>query len=79
MAIIDASSIFQSSFVRQAIRWMNLGEAARSLPEGPERSPLHRFGKGQRVLVIEGAPTQTEQLARLKRFGHIDARFTASF
>jgi hypothetical protein len=32
----------------------------RSLAEGPERSPLHSFGKGQRVLVIEGAPTRTE-------------------
>jgi len=26
----------------------------------------------------EGAPTQTEQLARLKSFGHGDARFIAS-
>jgi hypothetical protein len=39
---------------------MNLGNAARSLADGPERSPLYSFGKGQRVLVIEGAPTQTD-------------------
>ena len=76
--VIHASSIFQSSFVPQAIRWMNLGEAARSLAEEPERSPLHRFGKGAARSGHRGALTQTEQLARLKRFGHIDARFIAS-
>ena len=50
---------------------MNLGEAALSLAEESEGSPLHSFGKGQRLL-------ETEQLARLKCFGHIDARFISS-
>jgi hypothetical protein len=74
-----ASSIFQSSFVRYAIRWINLGEVPGVLSKGLSVRRYTVSVKGQRVLVIEGAPTQTEQLARLKRFGHIDARFIASF
>jgi len=48
------------------------------LPKGLSVSRCTSSVKGQRVLVKEGAPTQTEQLARLKRFDLIDARFIAS-
>jgi hypothetical protein len=33
--------------------------------EHPDSALLHSFGKVQRVLVIEGAPTETEELAPL--------------
>jgi hypothetical protein len=38
------------------------------MTKGLECSPLDSFRKGQRVLVIREAPTQTEELAPLRSY-----------
>ena len=55
-----------------------LGEVPGVLPKGQSVRRYTVSVQGQRVLVIEGASRQAEQLARLE-LGHIDARFIASF
>src|SRR5271156_1769731 len=57
-------------FVRTpAIRWMNLGEVPGVLPKGLS---VHRYTVSVRGSAFWSSkePTQTEQLVRLKRFGH---------
>jgi hypothetical protein len=65
---VNNSQRVAHSYIRCITLQMNLGKAARRLAEGPERSPLYSFGKGQRVLVIDGALTQTEELAPLRSY-----------
>ena len=50
---------------------MNLAEALWCLAEGSDLPSINSFGDRQRVRVVEGAPTQSEQLARAKGFGHV--------
>jgi len=53
-----------AEFARQAIGKMNLGKTLGVFPKGRSFLRLDGLGNGQGVAVIEGAPTQSEQLAR---------------